>query len=171
MTEDVEIILIPDNFSLIPCSSFREEVENVSANQRLGRPSWISARKHHLGRGRWDLASCQISFNSVHGVKKKSRKCSANQRSGRPFRLFSNRLEKAYRISGIIRVGKFWRKWRLVNVLNFHWVLFSLFQVFSMKTYSRVYFSLRLFLEISERSRTQQKLNPREKNPDIRYTW
>ena len=34
-----------------------------------------------------------------------------------------------------------------------------------MKTYSRVYFSLCLFLAISERSRTQRKLNPREKFP------
>ena len=34
-----------------------------------------------------------------------------------------------------------------------------------MKTYSRVYFSLCLFLAISGRSRTQQKLNPREKLP------
>ena len=34
-----------------------------------------------------------------------------------------------------------------------------------MKTYSRVYFSLCLFLAISGRSRTQWKLNPREKFP------
>ena len=50
--------------------------------------------------------------------------------------------------------GKFWRKWRLEGGLNFHWVLFSLFQEQSMKTYSRVYFSLCLFLAISGRSRT-----------------
>ena len=34
-----------------------------------------------------------------------------------------------------------------------------------MKTYSRVYFSLCLFLAILRRSRTQRKLNPREKFP------
>ena len=34
-----------------------------------------------------------------------------------------------------------------------------------MKTYCRVYFSLCLFLAISGRSRTQRKLNPREKFP------
>ena len=34
-----------------------------------------------------------------------------------------------------------------------------------MKTYSRVYFSLCLFLAISDRSRTQWKLNPLEKFP------
>ena len=34
-----------------------------------------------------------------------------------------------------------------------------------MEAYSRVYFLLYLFLAISDRSRTQQKLNPREKIP------
>ena len=70
-----------------------------------------------------------------------------------------------YCISGIFRVGKFWRKRRLEGVLNFHWVLFSLFQGLPMKTYSRVYFSLCLFLAISGRSRTYRKLNPHEKFP------
>ena len=47
--------------------------------------------------------------------------------------------------------------------------LFSLFQGLSMKTYRRVYFSLCLFLAISGILRTQWKLNPRKKIPDIRY--
>ena len=68
-----------------------------------------------------------------------------------------------YRLSGIFCIGKLWRKWRLEGVLNFHWVLFSLFQGLSMKMYCRVYFLLCLFLAISGRSRTQQKLNPHEK--------
>ena len=44
MVEDVEILL----------SGFRKAVENVSANQRPGRPSCFSDRpeKHKLGRGR-----------------------------------------------------------------------------------------------------------------------
>ena len=42
---------------------------------------------------------------------------------------------------------------------------FLLFQGLSMKKYRRVNISLRLFLSISERSRIQQKLNPREKFP------
>ena len=37
-------------------------------------------------------------------------------------------------ISGIFRVRKFWLKWRLEDVLNFHGVLFSLFQGLSLKT-------------------------------------
>ena len=70
-----------------------------------------------------------------------------------------------YRISGIFRVEKYWRKCRFEGVLNFHWVLFSLFQGESIKTYSRVNFSLCLFLAISGRSRTKRILNPREKFP------
>ena len=66
LVEDVEIFL-PVKFRWIPLSGFRGEVENVSANQRPGRPSCFSDRpeKHKLGRGRWDLASCQVSLNSV----------------------------------------------------------------------------------------------------------
>ena len=70
-----------------------------------------------------------------------------------------------YRISGIFRVGKFLRKCRLEGMLNFHWILFLLFQGFPMATYSRIYFSLCLFLKISGKSWTQRKLNPREKFP------
>ena len=74
--EDVEILL-PVKFRWIPFSGFRGEVENVSANQRPGRTSCFSDRpeKHELGRGRWDLASCQVSLNSVQGFQRRSQKC------------------------------------------------------------------------------------------------
>ena len=76
MVEDVEILL-PVKFRWIPFSSFRGEVENVSANQRPGRPSCFSDRpeKHKLGRGRWDLASCQVSLNSVQRFQRRIWKC------------------------------------------------------------------------------------------------
>ena len=122
LVEDVEILL-PVNFPWILFSGFRGEVENVSANQRPGRPSCFSDRpektqnwsrtlrscflstfvefrsavseekskmsqrpgrpscisdrhkKHKLGRGRWDLASCQVSLNSVQQFQRRSRKC------------------------------------------------------------------------------------------------
>ena len=45
-----------------------------------------------------------------------------------------------YHLSAVFCVGKFWRKWHLEGVLNFHRVLFSLFQGLSMKMYRRVYF-------------------------------
>ena len=52
LVEDVEIML-PVKFCRNPFSGFRGEVENVSANQRPGRPSCFSDRpeKHKLGRG------------------------------------------------------------------------------------------------------------------------
>ena len=52
LVEDIEILL-PVKFCVNPFSGFRGEVENVSANQRPGRPSWFYDRpeKHKLGRG------------------------------------------------------------------------------------------------------------------------
>ena len=77
LVEDVEVLL-PVKFRWIPISGFRVEVENVSANQRPGRPSCFSDRpeKHKLGRGRWDLASCQVSLNSVQRFSEKKSKMS-----------------------------------------------------------------------------------------------
>ena len=76
LVEDVEILL-PVKFGWIQFSSFRGEVENVSANQRPGQPSSFSDRpeKHKLGRGHWYLASCQVLFHSVQWFQRKSRKC------------------------------------------------------------------------------------------------
>ena len=75
LVENVEILL-PFKFRWIPFSGFREEVENVSANQRPVRPSYFSDRpeKHKLGRGLWDLAFCQVSLNSVQRFHQRSRK-------------------------------------------------------------------------------------------------
>ena len=90
LVEDVEVLL-PVKFRWIPFSGFRGEVENVSANKRPGRPSCFSDRpeQHKLGRGCWDLASCQVSLNSEREVEN----VSANQRPGRPS-CFSDRPEK-----------------------------------------------------------------------------
>ena len=84
LVEDIEILL-PVKFRWIPFSGFREEVENVSANQRPGRPSCFSDRpeKHKLGRGHWDLASCQVSLNSVKWFQRRSRKCEKLTTDGR----------------------------------------------------------------------------------------
>ena len=42
-----------------------------------GRPFLCAHRheKHKLGRGCWDLASCQVSLNSVLRFQRRSRKC------------------------------------------------------------------------------------------------
>ena len=73
---DVEILL-PVKCHWIPFSGFKTEVENVSANQRPGRPTCFSNRpeKYKLGRGRWYLATCQMSLNSVQRFQNRSRKC------------------------------------------------------------------------------------------------
>ena len=76
LVEDVEILL-PMKFRWILFSGYRGEVENVSANQRPGRPSFFTdpPEKHKLGRGRWDLVSYQVSLNSVQRFQRRSRKC------------------------------------------------------------------------------------------------
>ena len=77
-TNSVEnvVILLPVKFPWILFRVFRE-VKNVSANQRRGRPSCSSDQpeKHKLGRGCWDLASCQVSLNSIERFQRRSRKC------------------------------------------------------------------------------------------------
>ena len=48
-----------------------------------------SAQKHKLGRGRWDLSSCQVSLNSVQRFQRRSRKC-LSQSEARAAILFSD---------------------------------------------------------------------------------
>ena len=95
LVEDVEILL-PVKFCWILFSGFRGIVENVSANHRPGRPFCFSdpPEKHKLGRGRWDLASYQVSSNSFHSFRGEVENVSANQRPGRPFCFFPDLPEK-----------------------------------------------------------------------------
>ena len=83
LVEDIEILL-PVKFPWIQFSGFWGEVENVSANQRPGRPSCFSDRpeKHKLDKGCWVLASCQVSLNSVQRFQR-SRKCEKLTTDGR----------------------------------------------------------------------------------------
>ena len=85
------------------------------------------------------------------------------QRYNRPYMTTIPQTPSSTVYREFFALGKFWRKCRLEGVLNFHWVLFSLFQGLSMMMYSRVYFSLCLFLAISGRLRTRRKLNTHEK--------
>ena len=61
-----EDVMLPFKFRWIPFSGCRGEVWNVSVNQRSGRPFCFSDQpeKRKLGRGRWDIDSCQVSLNS-----------------------------------------------------------------------------------------------------------
>ena len=83
VVEGIEILL-PVKFRWIQFSGFFREVENVSANQRPGRPFCFSDRpeKHKLGRGLWDLASYQVSLNSVQRFLQRSRKCLSPSEAG-----------------------------------------------------------------------------------------
>ena len=94
LAEDVEILL-PVKFRWIPFSIFRGDVENVSTNQRTGRPSCFSnwPEKHKLGRRRRDLASCKVLFNSVQRFQRRSRKC-LSQSEVRAAILFTDQSEK-----------------------------------------------------------------------------
>ena len=75
LVENVEILLTV-KFRWIPFSCFRVEVKNVLANQSPGQPShfYDQPEKHKLYRGRWDLASCQVSLSIVLRFKR-SPKC------------------------------------------------------------------------------------------------
>ena len=98
LVEDVEILL-PVKFSWILFSGFRGEVENVSANQRPRQPSYFSDRpeKHKSGRGRWDLASCQVSWNSVQRFQRRSRKCLSQSEASAAILFLSAEKQKSGR--------------------------------------------------------------------------
>ena len=119
MVEGVEIFL-PVKFHWIPFSGFRGEVENVSANQRPGRPSCFSDRpkKHKLGRGHWDLASCQVSLNSVQRFQRRSRKC-LSQSEARAAILFFRSAQKTQNlVKGV----------EILLPVKFRWIPFSGFR-------------------------------------------
>ena len=61
----------------------------------VGRSSCFTDRpeKHKLGRGRWDLASCQVSLNSVQRFQRRSGKCIGQSETGTAI-LFSRSARK-----------------------------------------------------------------------------
>ena len=101
LVEDFEILLAV-KFCWILFSGYRGKVENVSANQKPGRPSCFSGwtEKQKLGRGRWDLASCQVSLNSVQRFQRRSRKC-LSQSEARAAILFFRPAQKHKRGRGL----------------------------------------------------------------------
>ena len=94
LVEDIEILL-PVEFHSIPFSRSREEVENVSTNQRPGRPSCFSDRPKNTNLVEdvkifLPAKFHQIPFSSFRGEVEN---ISANQRPGRPS-CFFDRPEK-----------------------------------------------------------------------------
>ena len=118
LVEDVKILL-PVKFCWILFSGFRGKVENVSANHRPGRPFCFSdpPEKHKLGRGRWDLASYQVSSDSFHSFREVEN-ISANQRPGRPFCFFPICLKNTNVVEGI----------ESLIPVKFRWIPFSGFR-------------------------------------------
>ena len=119
LVENVEILL-PVKFCWILFSGFRGKVENVSANHRPGRPFCFSdpPEKHKLGRGRWDLASYQVSSNSFHSFRGEVENVSANQRPGWPFCFFPICLKNTTLVEGV----------EILLPIKFNWILFSGFR-------------------------------------------
>ena len=98
-----------------------------------------------------DLFFCEGMFERT---KKSPWKLLENEPQNSLKKVFHDLWEPWYLINVSFILGftdrKFWRKWRLEDVLNFHWVLFLLFQRLSMKMYSMVYFSLSIFSDFRE---------------------
>ena len=94
LVEDV-VILLPVKFLWIPFSGFREEVENVSANQRPGRPSCFSDRPENTNLVDYVEIFLPVKFLWIpfSGFRGEVENVSANQRPGRPS-CFSDRPEK-----------------------------------------------------------------------------
>ena len=111
--EDVEILL-PVQFCWIPLSGCREDVENVSVNQRSMRLSWFSdrSRKHRLGRGIWDLASSQVSAYAIHRLQGKSRKCLSQSEARAATFVFRSARKTQHNVEILLHI-------------KFCWILFS----------------------------------------------
>ena len=59
-------------------ATYRAPEYNVPPFWRIGQGGHLffdRPEKHKLGRGHWDLASCQVSLNSVQRFQRRSRKC------------------------------------------------------------------------------------------------
>ena len=85
LVEDLEILL-PVKFCWIPFGCFRGEVENVSANQRPGRPSVfpIGPKNTNLVEDVEILLPVKFCWIPFSGFRGEVENVSANQRPGRP---------------------------------------------------------------------------------------
>ena len=113
-------ILLPVRVRWILFSGFYREVENVSANQRPGRPSCFSdpPEKHKLGRGLWDLASCQISLNSGQRFQRRSRKCLSQSETRAAILFYGSAQKNTNLVEGV----------EILLPVKFRWIPFSRFR-------------------------------------------
>ena len=123
-------ILIPVKFRWIPFSGFSEEVENISANQRPGGHLVfpIGPKNTKFGRGRWDLASCQNSLNSVQRFLQRSRKCLSQSEDGGGHFIFPIGPKNTNLVEGV----------EILLSVKFRWIPFSGFrgEVENVKVYA-----------------------------------
>ena len=93
--EDIEILL-PVKFSWIPFNSFRGEVENVSANQRPGRPSCflIGQKNTNTVEDVEILLTVKFHWIPISGFRGEVENVTANQRQGRPSCFFFRSAQK-----------------------------------------------------------------------------
>ena len=121
LVEDV-VDLLPTKIGWILLSGFWGEFENVSANQRPGRPSCVSDRpeKHKLCRGRWYIASCQVLLNSVQRFEKRSRKQLSQSEAKAAILFFSDRQKKKKNThTNLVEDVE------ILLPVKFHWIPFS----------------------------------------------
>ena len=116
LVEDIEIFL-PVKFHWIPFSGFREEVENVLANLRPGRPScfFVRPEKQKLGRGCWYLASYQVLWNSVQRFQRRSWKCLSQSEAWEAIFFFPIGPKNTNLIKEV----------EILLPVKFHWIPFS----------------------------------------------
>ena len=119
LVEDVEISF-PVKFRRILFSGFREEVENVSANQRLGRPSCFfrSAQKNtNLVEDVEILFPVKFRWIPFSGFREEVEHVSANQRLRRP---------SCFPISQ--KNTNLVKDFKILHPVKFRWILFSGFR-------------------------------------------
>ena len=76
------------------------------------------SEKHKLGRGRWDLASCQVSLNSVLWFQRRSRKCLSQSEAKAAILFF--RLAR--------KTQTWWEDVEILLPIKFRWIPFSCFR-------------------------------------------
>ena len=85
--------------------------EKFSANQR--------PEKHKSGRGRWNVAPCQVLFNSVQRFQRGSRKCMSQ----------SETRAATYIYSYIVPCERVFSFWRVFSIVVIYLHLPSIFHI------------------------------------------
>ena len=74
--------------------------------------------KHKLGRGHWDLASCQVSLNSVQRFQRWSRKCLSQSEARAAILFFWSARKNTNLVEDV----------EILLPVKFRWILFSGFR-------------------------------------------